>query len=759
MGLGRYPGAVGAFLNSAVEGAGKYQNLEKGRLDNAYMENALVNPAIRQNTADSDAFGHATDSARRQNPGMQYSDAKAYTPLRDVFAEKMQAMMGKARGMFGGHATAAPSAQGPAAPTVNPQSAPSPAQAAPGPESSAPGNGGQLGVGSSQVAEPWDASQYGGQMANGGAVGRPTGINPTTGIKPRKPKQLKPRNTEANPGMPGGTDQGGPTFADGGDVQGDLPDVNVTASRGGKAPGGTEPINLNGYQINASSDPAIRAKGQQALKDIDARDAAARGRKAQGKVVTNDQLKYAGQTKFNPEPGSYADGGTPDPLAPADQYEQASLGDVAGALGNGLSRASQDVTQAGLDTGLGVGKKILGAGREAVNAALTKGPVRFVKKVRPSGAESESSAALPGMADNYQKQNGFESGMGQFGPAPAAQGPGPAGDSPEPAASPVPGRKAAGGGGAPATGPTHLPAQTDFSQLQLDHSQVPSVNSDEWSQMKGDAVRQMVARGMPLSQAQITADDQLSDYQHKQFMQLVQQGIALDAAGHKQGAMAALKAAYQYMPNGHDVQFGLDPKSGNIVGVTMDEKTGQPSGTHMLDQKNLNGLLATYQDPNNFRAELKDYQGMDLQRRTFNEVTKPLAGAQAGYYGAHAQYMRDANPTRLAMIQARAAAGGNRLPVQSQKFYAGQFNRSIPDPNDQAEALGLAEQLEGQYGNSPQSQGKIAALVQRIYSAPPEQRSALMGHLGLSSSMGGMGMGDRDMYDPAMGGGYGIPPR
>lgn len=321
--------------------------------------------------------------------------------------------------------------------------------------------------------------------------------------------------------------------------------------------------------------------------------------------------------------------------------------------------------------------------------------------------------------------------------------------------------RAAGPGGP--QGPAKPPGPIDFSNVDVDHRDIPNTTADDWDELKKRSMFQMISNGVPPAQAKVAVEDQVSDYQHRQFMQMMQQGIALDAAGNKAGAMAALKTAYQYMPTGHDVQFGIDRASGNIVGFGIDEKTGKPVGAPvLLDQKNLNNLLATYQDPKAFMNESLAMREQALREQQVTKGQIPLERAQAGEAGARANYFNGLNQERLEVAAMRGAnSAGARLPPQTQKFYAQQLNGAIMNPADQGEALSVAAQLEGKYGNTPQAQMQIAGLLKQMYSLPPEQRTNFAQRAGIQLS--GQGGGQMPQMDPyAAGynyGGYGVPPR
>jgi hypothetical protein len=274
--------------------------------------------------------------------------------------------------------------------------------------------------------------------------------------------------------------------------------------------------------------------------------------------------------------------------------------------------------------------------------------------------------------------------------------------------------------------------------------------------MKQGIVHELVQTGkMGIAQAQMAADNQVSQFQHQNFVQYMQQGIALDRAGNKQGAMAALKTAYNYMPTGHGMQFGLDPQ-GNIVGVGFDEDTKKPVGTPVtLDQANLNHLLTTYSNPANFQAE---NIAMMEQKRKNLETTQGqvpymrahanLAGAQAGYYEG-----RNAELEDVAHIRADARNAAQHLPPDvSLKVNNALRQSGIMDPNDIFAGTGAAAQLM----ERGHSQADATAIAGMMYApgVDPMRRMQFAQRYGIQIADSPPGPAN-DMY--MMGGG--IPPR
>ena len=231
------------------------------------------------------------------------------------------------------------------------------------------------------------------------------------------------------------------------------------------------------------------------------------------------------------------------------------------------------------------------------------------------------------------------------------------------------------------------------------------------------------------------ADEEVSKYQHGNFMQYMQQAAALDAAGNKNGAMTALKTAYQFFPTGHDMHFGLDPASGDIIGYGVNEQTGQPvaNGAIHLNQQNIHGIMTHFADPNKFVDEGVRMQ--ELANSTAHTGAQiGLENAQAKHAIAGAHYLEERNPTYLAGQEARAnaTAARGRLSQPANTEYLKVFNQyGIQDP----EALAVAGELESKLnptGNKAY-QDQIAGEIAHMYgpSVDPAERAAWLKSKGI----------------------------
>jgi hypothetical protein len=135
------------------------------------------------------------------------------------------------------------------------------------------------------------------------------------------------------------------------------------------------------------------------------------------------------------------------------------------------------------------------------------------------------------------------------------------------------------------------------------------------------------------------------------FTNYASQAQALMQAQNLKGAARALRAAYQYFPDGNDVKIGI--QNGHLVAVGVDDDTGQPfdKGTRVITPEFLSGAIQNFANPTAFQSWTKDWRTEQLQRQKYAEVEKPLAQAQASALTTTA----DANMQRA---QNSAAMGG-----------------------------------------------------------------------------------------------------
>lgn len=234
----------------------------------------------------------------------------------------------------------------------------------------------------------------------------------------------------------------------------------------------------------------------------------------------------------------------------------------------------------------------------------------------------------------------------------------------------------------------------DFSDI--DPSDVPDMKTDEWKAYRDLIIRDATRRGQPIDQV----NDRITAMQQKNFLNYGQQGFALQQAGNLKGAMAAYRAAFQYFPNGNDVEFGLhkDRRTGHqqIIGFGKDENTGKvvPGSEMIMDPERVSVLLENFQKPDAFRMWTKDWRDFQQQKREYEEVKKPLAQAQADYMANNSE----ANILKAENAGLRAGGGGGFKQSDqraSQQMFSGMLmEQGVSDPQEALQLASIAIQLK-----------------------------------------------------------------
>jgi hypothetical protein len=161
---------------------------------------------------------------------------------------------------------------------------------------------------------------------------------------------------------------------------------------------------------------------------------------------------------------------------------------------------------------------------------------------------------------------------------------------------------------------------------------IPNMTVKDWVQYRQKAVSAAILRGETPQQAhEAVTKMQMQGAQSN----LMQAGFLLQA-GNPRGAALAARAAFQYFPNGADVQFGIyeTPDGPVLVGMGKDEETGEPikdGAPMMLTNEKLQAMAANFADPTAFNTWTKDWRDEEFQRRKYNEVEKPQAQSEAIY--------------------------------------------------------------------------------------------------------------------------------
>lgn len=278
----------------------------------------------------------------------------------------------------------------------------------------------------------------------------------------------------------------------------------------------------------------------------------------------------------------------------------------------------------------------------------------------------------------------------------------------------------AGGGGAatPQRGATPFvgPPSPEQAAAQLGNADImpddmPSMNTRDWVEYRDEMVPALMMQGMSAAEAH----QEITAMQHQGFLRYGQQAAMMLQAQNVQGAARALKAAYQYFPNGADVKFGY--QGDNLVAYATDEETGEPTGTpQVISPEYLASMMTNFQDPTRYLAWTKDWRDERFRQQEYEETTKPLAQSTIDYRNESLDISRqnaDAATMRALRTGSEGGLSASEIRQQNNDFMemAGQVAMSYGDADD-TEELGSAMALAWRkYGLQPN------VIVERIKNA------------------------------------------
>jgi hypothetical protein len=291
------------------------------------------------------------------------------------------------------------------------------------------------------------------------------------------------------------------------------------------------------------------------------------------------------------------------------------------------------------------------------------------------------------------------------------QGAAPAAAMPRAAALPTGSAQAmmARSGGGRAAAPAASPAQPqlgdaiDMSQVELDASELPDIKLSDWKRYRAQALRTARLKGLPQGDAAEQADRMVTTMQIRGFSNYASQAQALLQAGNVKGATRALRAAYQYFPDGNDVKIGVH--KGKLVAVGIDEATGQPfeGGTRVITPEFLAGAIQNFQNPQNFLSWTQDWRNEAFKNKQYNEVTKPLAEAQGQALRTNAEANVARSEAAALRAQMSGAMGGGLKPSDMRGSEAAYRERlSLVGVTDEAQADELAAIMSQIKAKNPQ---------------------------------------------------------
>jgi hypothetical protein len=142
------------------------------------------------------------------------------------------------------------------------------------------------------------------------------------------------------------------------------------------------------------------------------------------------------------------------------------------------------------------------------------------------------------------------------------------------------------------------------------------MNTKDWEQYRARRLALAAREGVPLGEV----DKEVTAMQMGGFQRYGQQAMALMQAGNLRGAATAMRAAFQYFPNGNDVKLGIH--QGQIIGYGMDEETGKPVGKPMvLNADTTARMLENFANPQAWRMWTKDWHAMAMEEKKFDRDT------------------------------------------------------------------------------------------------------------------------------------------
>jgi hypothetical protein len=338
---------------------------------------------------------------------------------------------------------------------------------------------------------------------------------------------------------------------------------------------------------------------------------------------------------------------------------------------------------------------------------------------------------------------GFEGGDDSSGiPAPTT----PAADvTPEPDQSAPVDTKAATDATTPADTPSEAIASAATKQAEeetlrnLDYSNLaaqgvrptdlPSMNTQDWSDFRRQSFVGMLQQGKSPREAYEEMDMEVIDTQMRGFTHELGKAFQYLQTGQGNAAQLAVTMAYQYFPNGANVEFAThqDPKTGQTVLVArgVNEETGEPSGTpQIITADRINQMIEQVGDPSSWRTWTKD--GRDLQL----EIAKLESSDE--YRKGSLEVARSGAITDRMEAEAGAAGSGAMTPSQElarSQFYLDEFERQTLYKLDE-EVIGqlasLASQIERAVNKTP------AQLAEELSAAWAGKDDGPGGELGLA---------------------------
>lgn len=317
--------------------------------------------------------------------------------------------------------------------------------------------------------------------------------------------------------------------------------------------------------------------------------------------------------------------------------------------------------------------------------------------VRTLGFASDLGSTLTGgWADRFfrDKQAQKRQAMPTGEPPPQAPAQAPVQAAPPPtAAQPAP-RQAP----PQAAPPVSEPQGFDWSSVSVPPDEIPSVPVKDWVAFRKAKIEALMLQGMTASEAH----DEVTKIQQGGFIREAQSAFQFLQIGDAQSASRAMKAAYQYFPNGADVKFGMTKDEQGqpaLIAMGTDEKTGESKGQPMLlNSERLATMMQNFSDPKSFTAWTKDWRDEAFKDKKYHEIDKPEAQSEADLRAARVGYLENKG---FADILGATTGGALRQSDYDRAFKEFVGSQELRSLEDEAAAEYLASVMATMYANDP----------------------------------------------------------
>lgn len=273
----------------------------------------------------------------------------------------------------------------------------------------------------------------------------------------------------------------------------------------------------------------------------------------------------------------------------------------------------------------------------------------------------------------------------------------------------------------------------------IDPNSVPGFTATEWDKFKTAHVRQALRQGKSIEEAEMG----VLRMQAAQGTRLLQTAAMLIDAGRLEEAGMTARMAFQYLPNGVDVQFGIaeTAKGPVLVGMGVDEETGKPTANTVpmaINSERLYTMAENFSNPAAVRTWTKDMREFEQLMREYYELKRPEAESLINYRAD----MGDAALTNADASVARAIGAGSKALTPTQRTTVkDSLNKSLRElasydvnlDNGQLlqEMMGVIEQVIINTNGQISGETLVSELT-KAYARGPEEYEMFLRRLGMT---------------------------